>query len=324
MSQMRKDIFSGEWVIFASNRKDKPYSYKHSNKIEENDKNICPFCPKNENLTPPTVYEIKNGDNWEIRVFENMYPAISPTDYESDNDNFYESIYGYGIHEIVVDTPEHTMDMSNFSNERFVKLFKVFIERIKFMRSQNNIEYIQIFKNNGPLAGASISHSHWQIMGISILAKEQERMLEAFKEHKNKTQRCIMCDIVKHEIEVKKRIISQNDFFVSLVPYASRQSFEVWIIPKRHVSTMPLLNQNELEALVSIFRDMIKRVQSLRDGISFNVCFQEEAKSFPNGLFHWYIKILPRIGTLAGFEQGTRCFINPVIPEFAAEFYRKK
>ena len=178
MSEMRKDIFSDEWVVFASNRKDKPYNYKHNkNKIEENCNKICPFCPGNESMTTPTLYELKNEKGWEIRVFENMYPAVSLTDCENKNDGFYESLGGKGIHEIVVDTPEHKMDTSDENDEHFVKLFKVLGKRLELMMKNKNVEYVQIFKNNGPFAGASITHSHWQIMSIPVLAHEQEMAL---------------------------------------------------------------------------------------------------------------------------------------------------
>ena len=68
---------------------------------------------------------------------------------------------------------------------------------------------------------------------------------------------------------------------------------------------------------------MLLRINAIREGISFNICIQEEAKSTPEGLFHWYIRLLPRIGSWAGFEYATRCFINPVLPETAAKFYRE-
>ena len=323
MSQMRKDVFSGEWVIFASNRKNKPYNYKRSSGIEEKEDNICPFCPENENMTPPAVFELKNSNGWEIRVFDNMYPALNGEEFEKDSDSFYESFNGFGIHEVIVDTPKHTMDIANASEEHLYRLLCVINQRLNKVLSHEMIEYVQVFKNNGPYAGASISHSHWQVLGVPVLTSEQEAAFNVFEKHKAETGRCIMCDMIKHEKEAKKRIVNENEFFVSFTPYASRQSFEMWIVPKRHIQTMGDLSDDELKSLAGFLKDMLIRIESIRKDISFNICIQEKAKSTKDGLFHWYIRLLPRIGSWAGFEYATRCFINPILPEYSAEFYRK-
>ena len=119
------------------------------------------------------------------------------------------------------------------------------------------IEYVQVFKNNGPYAGASISHSHWQVLGVPVLTSEQEAAFNVFEKHKAETGRCIMCDMIKHEKEAKKRIVNENEFFVSFTPYASRQSFEMWIVPKRHIQTMGDLSDDELKSLAGFLKDML-------------------------------------------------------------------
>ena len=95
---MRKDIFSGEWVIFASNRKDKPYAYKHRHSVEENSDIKCPFCPGNENMTPPTILSFPDDGKWEIRVFNNIYPALDFSDGICEKDDFYEDTPSFRKH----------------------------------------------------------------------------------------------------------------------------------------------------------------------------------------------------------------------------------
>ncbi|HDK81822.1 MAG TPA: galactose-1-phosphate uridylyltransferase, partial [Nitrospirae bacterium] len=41
-----------------------------------------------------------------------------------------------------------------------------------------------------------------------------------------------------------------------------------------------------------------------------------------SAFFHWYISIVPRISTAAGFEMGSGMFINPALPEESAQFLR--
>ena len=70
---------------------------------------------------------------------------------------------------------------------------------------------------------------------------------------------------------------------------------------------------------------MLKRITELRDDISYNICFieggTEEIESDGNSL-HWSIQILPRIGGFAGLEFATETYINSILPETAAKWYR--
>ena len=43
----------------------------------------------------------------------------------------------------------------------------------------------------------------------------------------------------------------------------------------------------------------------------------------PVNHYHWHIEIIPCITKIAGFEWGTGCYINPVLPESAAAFLRE-
>ena len=39
--------------------------------------------------------------------------------------------------------------------------------------------------------------------------------------------------------------------------------------------------------------------------------------------YHWHIEIMPRVKSIAGFEWGSGFYINPTLPEEAADFLRK-
>jgi UDPglucose--hexose-1-phosphate uridylyltransferase len=39
--------------------------------------------------------------------------------------------------------------------------------------------------------------------------------------------------------------------------------------------------------------------------------------------YHWHIEIMPKLTHVAGFEWGTGFYINPTIPEEAANFLRE-
>ena len=323
MSQLRRDILTGEWVIFASNRRRKPYHFamKTTPKKEIGNKD-CPFCPGNEDKTPDQIYQNGADGKWNLRVFRNLYPAVDTDSFEKCNEDFYYSEAGIGIHEVLVDTPDHNGDPSQFSEEHMYNILKVLQHRFRVIEDEEFIKYVQIFKNNGPEAGASIDHSHWQIMGVSVVPLEQEKTLRNIMEYRNEKGGCVVCDMVNYEINNKTRIVAENQSFVAFVPYAAKLSFELWVVSKKHVSTFSKLRDDDLKDLGIILKQLLKRVAELRDGICYNLCFEDSPKGRSDEDFHWYMRILPRIGAPAGFEFATGSYINPMLPETAAQKYR--
>ncbi|MCI8342035.1 MAG: galactose-1-phosphate uridylyltransferase [Firmicutes bacterium] len=323
MSQIRKDIITGDWVIFASNRRKKPYHFnKKSITTNASSSENCPFCPGHEAQTPPDKYCDTDGKNWNIRVFENLYPAVESESCDNKTENFYESEAGFGIHEVVVDTPNHFDDPEDFDIAKLIKLFGVIKMRLNDIKNDERIKYIQIFKNNGPEAGASIAHSHWQIIGVPIVPPEQKKAVENMKRYKDENDECVLCKMVVHELKNKERIINENKSFIAIVPYAAKYSFEVMMLPKRHVSSFADFEHEEIEDMASMFSWVLHRVKKLKHDIGYNICFQEKPEEFDDSYFHWYMKIFPRLGSPAGFEFATGCYINPLLPEVAAEKYR--
>ncbi len=323
MSQMRKDIISGEWVIFASNRRKKPYAFKHNSKIRENPDTVCPFCMGHESCTTPERFRLEKDGNWEIRVFKNMYPAVDELSFEVNMDNFYDSMEGIGFHEVLVDTPVHNEELHEFSCDHIERVINVLKSRFALFEEMDEIKYVQIFKNNGPMAGASISHSHWQVIGVPIVPCEQERALLSFKNYKEKNGTCLMCDMAEHEIKFGERLVFENAGFAAFIPYAAKFSFEIWVVPKKHISSIAYMGEEEIKYFAEAIKTIISAVKDIKEDLCYNICFQDIPKGHKDEEFHWYMRILPRIGAPAGFEYGTGSYINPILPETAAETVRE-
>ena len=77
MSELRQDILTGEWVIFAGNRKSRPYDFIKHSIPKTSDKTDCQFCPGNETMTPDAVYQNAADGEGTIRVFPNKYQAVN-------------------------------------------------------------------------------------------------------------------------------------------------------------------------------------------------------------------------------------------------------
>jgi len=325
MSEIRKDILTGQWIILADNRMGKPYDFEFSKPQREIVK-VCSFCPGNEYMTTETIYEEQGENGWILRVFANKYPAVEwgcEEEYRFSEDDV--TVFGKasGRHEILVDTPEHSGKIQDFSLKQYNILLKALRERFRDMSKEKIIEYVHIFKNCGASAGASISHSHWQIIGIPFIPKENEEVMKSSEEYYRENGSSIFESIIESEKKCGKRVVSENEKFIAFAPYASRFAFELTVMDKEGGQNFGEFSDEKIDALSSIFKDSVIRVSKVMKDVCFNISFNDAPLGYESSKYHhWHLRIIPRIGRLAGFELGTGGYINPVFPETAAEFYR--
>lgn len=316
MSEIRKNPFTGEWTHYAENRKHRPYEFLHKIECKYNGSEKCPFCGGHEDKTTPPLYQDGADDCWRIRVFPNMFPTVDEGKEKAFENTFYQHTSGGGLHEILVDTPHHEETIDQFSQTQLEQIFAVLQERYSKMMLTDEVKYIQIFKNCGPLAGMSIRHSHWQIVGVPVVPQRVELMRRYMQE-----DNCFFCKMLSYEKEQGIRLADENQDFLAITPYASRFPYELWICPKRHISTFANVTAKELTSLSALLKSLLPQVASLRQDVGYNICLIDGEVG---GDFHWHIEILPRIGGFAGFEYASGSYINPILPEQAVECYRKK
>ena len=152
------------------------------------------------------------------------------------------------------------------------------------------------------------------------------------KEHWQTKERCIFCDIRRQEEHDAVRIVFQNDAFVSFCPYASKFPFETWILPKRHASEFRHISDEEFRPLAEVLGRTLWALHRALDDPPFNYIihsaprismdrYAQSAISIDKD-YHWHIEIIPRTTKIAGFEWGTGFYINPTLPESAADYLR--
>lgn len=321
MSELRQDILTGEWVIFAGNRKSRPCDFIKKSVPRSNDYSDCQFCPGNESLTTEQVYQNDEDGEWTIRAFPNKFPAVSPSTSDREYEGFYTVIGGHGVHEVVVDTPEHLGAIHDFSVEHLFEVLKVIKKRYDTIYADKEIEYVQIFKNCGPDSGASIMHSHWQIIGVPVIPREQNNIIGKIQKYKEEKGSCIICDMVEHEKAKQIRIIDESENFIAYSPFASRMSYESDIAVKKHIGSFGEFDDDMLLEFAQILKNILFGTKYIRKEISYNLCFEDTPKGYDG---HWFMRVIPRMGNPAGFEYGTNSYINPIMPEDSAEFMRKK
>ena len=180
----------------------------------------------------------------------------------------------------------------------------------------NGIKHVIIFKNEGGKAGASISHSHSQVIALPILPPQVEHEAKAYNKYRLENSTCPYCDIIDKETD-KPRVVWQDENLFVLSPYASNSPYGVWLLPKRHVCLISDLTRSEKESIAIALKMVLGKLDEF--GISYNY-FIENAVN--NEDYHMHIKIAPRPNIWAGLELGTGIVINPISPEFATKIYR--
>jgi len=320
MSEIRYDLITGKRVIIATERGKRPHDFNVN--YEEKKNNTCPFCPGNEEMTPPTLVEIKDKKgNWLVRGFENKFAAVN-TDLKSfEVPSLYKAEYGYGVAEVIVESPEHDVTFGSLSLEQMQKVFMAIIERYKKIAQDDKIKYIQVFKNFGARGGASLEHGHWQIIATSFIPDVVEKEVAGTQEYIKKKGKCPYCEIVKYEKEEGKRIISENENFIVIAPYASQYPYECWIIPKEHQERFEELKEENVASLTKILKTLIVKYEREFNFPPYNIVVHT-LPIYDTRNYHWHFEIAPRLTVAAGFELGTGVYINPVPPELAASVLR--
>ncbi len=313
MSIMRRNPFTNEWILYANNRNNRPYEFVSKMEVATESNKNCPFCKHEDGkVTPEFVYQ--DQEDWNICAFPNLFPIVNQEHEAIEEELFYKTQDGFGYHEVLVDTPNHTQTIDQFSIQQIEDVLKALQKRYISLAHHPESDYIQIFKNCGAAAGMSIRHSHWQIVSLPVVPQKIQTMKK-----KMKKEDCLMCEILSYEQEKKSRIIGENADFIALTPYASRTPYEVWICPKKHIATYCTMTAENLNYLAELLSQTLGKLVQIKEDIGYNLCFLDGGLEGEN--FHWHLEILPRIGGIAGFELATDCFINAIFPEDAKKIY---
>jgi len=187
------------------------------------------------------------------------------------------------------------------------------------------VNYISIFHNHGPEAGASQPHPHSQIITTPLIDIDLEKALLNSQRHFKKKKGCVYCRMTKWEMKVKKRVVFENESFLAVCPFASKAAFEVIISPKKHLPYFERITEKEKCQLAEALKTVLNKLYKALNNPSYNFYLKTSPCDGENyDFYHWHFTILPKTGIWAGFEIGTRMEISTIEPEKAAEYLRKQ
>ena len=293
--EFRRCPVTGRTVVLAPGRADRPNSVPRPPEVP--DAGPCPFCPGNEDETPPELFAIRDANGWQLRVVPNKFPAVDA------------AAPAFGFHEVLVECPEHFSRPTELGESQFANIFRAYRERLLFHAHHSRIESVTIFKNVGTAAGASLSHSHSQLIALPFVPAA---LLEELG-----SNRCEFCRMT----DEPSRVVAESEKFVVLCPFAPRFAYEMWAMPKDHEPRFESIAEfAELAGLVK------RALVALDRALNFPA-FNWYLHTAPRGHhpdYHWHVEIVPRLSRVAGFEWGSGIFINDVVPERAAAELRHK
>ena len=325
MPELRKDPITDRWVIISSERGKRPNDF--TTVITSKNNASSPFSYGNEHMTPPEIYAIRENSQqpdtpgWKLRVVPNKYPALKiETAPGERKEGIFHSRNNFGAHEVIIETPEMLDRLEYLPVNAIAEVFKVFKQRIVTLKGDRRLKYVLIFKNQGVAAGASLQHSHSQLIALPMVPKEVNEEMCGAQRYFGKQNRCIFCDIIAQELKNDIRVIYEAAAVVAIEPFAARVPFETWILPKTHASHFETTDDTHLKHLAVAFKIVMQKLNTALQSPAYNfVLHTAPLQETPMQDYHWHFEILPRLENVAGFEWGTGFYINSTSPEAAAQ-----
>jgi UDPglucose--hexose-1-phosphate uridylyltransferase len=296
---------------------------------------------------------------WQVRVVPNKYPAVPryaadcqldtfPTEsglamFESSLDarssggamlkthvktagaeHLFQRNVPQGAHEVIIEAPSHIDSITALSTDQISLILDAYRKRLMHWRAQSDLKYAVVFKNYGSDAGASLVHSHSQLICLDFVPRDIERINERLLLHHKRYGQCYICQYSHEEEERVERILLKTKHFVALCPFASRFQYSFSILPRKHRSCFEEISQAELHDLAWVMRATLKALEAAHPSAAYNFVLQTSPfRGTHEESFHWRLRVIPRMSKVAGFEWGSDCFINTTTPEYAAKVLRE-
>lgn len=330
MSEIRQDPTTREWVIIAPERAKRPQHEPDNTPTDIPEwEASCPFCPGNENQTPDEILRLPasaTASDWQVRVIPNRFGALhssGDTGRKTAGDLF-RKMDGVGVNEVIIETPSHNTPMALMTYKQVENVLIAYKERYNSLKKIRQLKFITIFQNHGWSSGTSLIHPHSQLVATPVASPYYRRKYEVAINYYDDVGKCLYCDLIDEELNLGERIVAETGGFIVIHPFASRVPYETWIIPKEHRASFGLCPSAYLTELSVVLKNTLLCLYKELGNPDFNYMFDTSTtddEEDPH--YHWHIRIVPRLTTVAGFEMGSGIYISTEIPEETAKIMKK-
>ena len=328
MPEYRHDPLLGRSVIIAPERWGRPGHFTDGPPADglpdAQVSAICPFCAGHEQETPPELVAYYSeprtpDERWRVRVVPNKYPALCANGPGRSPQVDHGVSAGFGSHEVIIESARHVTSFSQLSQEEAWFTFLAYRDRIRVWKSQAGLAHAQVFKNAGTGGGASVEHSHSQLIVTNVVPEDLQRELAAAGEYRLVHRSCFFCTLLACTHDDESRWVAATEQFAAFTPFASRFPYEIWVLPRRHVAFFEDTGPDVLRELAQFLLELVGRMEQVLDKPAYNFWIHTAPFELSrHDDYHWRLVLVPRLSRVAGFELATGCFINAVSPEEAA------
>ncbi|MBI4863721.1 MAG: galactose-1-phosphate uridylyltransferase [Candidatus Riflebacteria bacterium] len=329
MPELRLNLATREWIVYATERARRPEDFRPDERRHRSralHSLTCPFCPGNEDLTERSMLLLPGDDGWAVRVVPNKFPALA--DHETSrrwSTGAFRKQAGFGYHEVVVEHRRHDLSLALMSEHEVDDVLLAYRIRASKLQADPRVGYVVIFKNHGPAAGCSQEHPHSQIVATPVVPEQIRNRVATAVAFYDDNGECVYCHLLREELEAGERIVLENEAFVAYVPFAAYSPFHIWICPKRHTASFSELTDGELPLLARTLRTILFKIHGGLNDPDYNLAIRSVPESARGcQYYHWYLSVVPRVTSIAGFELGSGMYINTALPEESARFLREQ
>jgi len=304
------DRTTGRAVLVAPRRQARPHDADLARAHGKDPAAWCPFCGGNEARTPPAVLEARPepAAGWQARIVPNRYPFVEPSPAPLAPEP-QASRPAHGVHEVVIESPRHDTSILTIEPAGWRAGWELIQQRLATLAARDDLAWGTVFKNSGPLAGASLEHVHSQLVAVDFLPPGLAAELAAAAGQSDPFAELLAA------AERDDRVVTRAGGLVAVVPGAPRQPCEIWIVPERREPYFHAAGREAAGAVATLTGDLIGRLGRVLPGADYNWWLHEAAWSdhpaaAATDRWHWHLEILPRATPLAGFELATGCHIS--------------
>jgi UDPglucose--hexose-1-phosphate uridylyltransferase len=314
MAELRWNPLLEDWVMIASHRQERP----------QMPKDWCPFCPGSGRVP----------EEYDVLEYDNDFPALMLNPPEPDDvaTEFFKVAPAYGKCEVILYSSDHYTTLPKLSVAHIRKLVDLWCERFTELSRYEKIKYIFIFENRGEVVGVTMPHPHGQIYGYPYIPLKIRRELESCRKYFEERNECLVCRMNREEIDFKRRIIIENEHFITYLPFFTEYPYGVFIVSKAHKSRITDFSDEERTALASILKNTVGTLDSLFDyEFPYMLCMHQSPVNSGDydSFYHFHIEFYPPMRSRdkqkfnASSETGAWAPCNTTSPEEKAEELRE-
>lgn len=319
-----------EWVLVSPHRTQRPWQGQvetATTAVQPDYDPKCYLCPGNERAGG-----VHNPQYTSTFVFDNDFAALKPDTpagkFEQSGLLVAETVPG--ICRVICFSPRHNLTIANMEVPDLRLVVDEWARQYLDLGGRDFIDYVQIFENRGEMMGASNPHPHCQIWASRTIPNEVQKEQSSQQAWRQERGSCLLCDYAALELAAGARVVEENDWFLTVVPFWAIWPFETMVIAKRHLASIDQLTDAERSGLADILKRTTARYNRLfQISFPYSMGFHQkptDGREHPDWHFHdhFYPPLL-RSATVRKFLVGYEMLAMPqrdITPESAAERLR--